>query len=143
MHLELPKKLAPIQADREALQQILIHLLQNAGAATPFEGTIRLKVQTQNEDGKEFILIQVSDTGGGISSDDLPRVFTRLYRADNVLIQGLGDTGVGLSITKTLTEAHHGRIWVESELGAGSTFSVLLPISISAPEQNHKAKGKK
>ena len=48
MHLELPKKLAPIQADREALQQILIHLLQNAGAATPFEGTIRLKVQTQN-----------------------------------------------------------------------------------------------
>ena len=143
MHLELPKKLAPIQADREALQQILIHLLQNAGAATPFEGTIRLKVQTQNEDGKEFILIQVSDTGGGIPSDDLPRVFTRLYRADNVLIQGLGDTGVGLSITKTLTEAHHGRIWVESELGAGSTFSVLLPISISAPEQNHKAKGKK
>ena len=143
MHLELPKKLAPIQADREALQQILIHLLQNAGAATPFEGTIRLKVQTQNEDGKEFILIQVSDTGGGISSDDLPRVFTRLYRADNVLIQGLGDTGVGLSITKTLTEAHRGRIWVESELGAGSTFSVLLPISISAPEQNHKTKGKK
>ena len=129
MHLELPKKLAAIQADREALQQILIHLLQNAGAATPFEGTIRLKVQTRNEDGSEFILIQVTDSGGGIAPDDLPRVFTRLYRADNVLIQGVGDTGVGLSIAKTLTEAQHGRIWVESEPGASATFSVLLPIA--------------
>jgi len=127
--LELPKKLAPIQADREALQQILIHLLQNAGAATPFEGTIKLKVQTQNEDGMDFILIQVADSGGGIAPDDLPRVFTRLYRADNVLIQGVGDTGVGLSIAKTLTEAQHGRIWVESEPGTSATFSVLLPIA--------------
>ncbi len=92
IHLELPKKLAPIQADREALQQILIHLLQNAGAATPFEGTIRLKVQTRTENGLEYILIQVADTGDGISAEDLPRVFTRLYRADNVLIQGVGDT---------------------------------------------------
>ena len=141
MHLELPKKLAPIQADREALQQILIHLLQNAGAATPFEGTIRLKVQTRTEEETEFILIQVTDTGGGISADDLPRVFTRLYRADNVLIQGVGDTGVGLSIAKTLTEAHHGRIWVESEQGVGSTFSVLLPIAGDGlPKRSSKLK---
>jgi signal transduction histidine kinase len=129
MHLDLPKKLAPIQADREALQQILIHLLQNAGAATPFEGTIRLKVQTRNEDGLEFIMIQVTDSGVGIPAEDLSRVFTRLFRADNVLIQGVGDTGIGLSIAKTLTEAHRGRIWVESDPGVGSTFSVLLPIS--------------
>ena len=144
MHLELPKKLAPIQADREALQQILIHLLQNAGAATPFEGTIRLKVQTRTENGLEYILIQVSDTGDGISSEDLPRVFTRLYRADNVLIQGVGDTGVGLSIAKTLTEAQHGRIWVESERSVGSTFSVLLPIASTEPEEKQaNGKGKK
>lgn len=144
IHLELPKVLSPIQADREALQQILIHLLQNAGAATPFEGTVRLKVQTQSENNLDYILIQVSDSGGGIASTDLPRVFTRLYRADNVLIQGVGDTGVGLSIAKTLTEAHHGRIWVESEQGIGSTFSVLLPIAGSlASEKNSEAKGKK
>lgn len=142
MHLELPKKLSPIQADREALQQILIHLLQNAGAATPFEGTIRLKVDTRTENGLEYILIQVTDTGDGISSEDLPRVFTRLYRADNVLIQGVGDTGVGLSIAKTLTEAQHGRIWVESERGVGSTFSVLLPIA-GADVAEKQAKGKK
>ena len=144
MHLELPKSLAPIQADREALQQILIHLLQNAGAATPFEGMVRLKVQTRSENGLDFILIQVTDSGGGIASEDLPRVFTRLYRADNVLIQGVGDTGVGLSIAKTLTEAQHGRIWVESEQGSGSTFSVLLPIAgATISENNIEVKGKK
>ncbi len=142
MHLDLPKALAPIQADREALQQILIHLLQNAGAATPFEGTIRLKVQTRTEDGLDFIMIQVTDSGVGIPAEDLSRVFTRLYRADNVLIQGVGDTGIGLSIAKTLTEAHHGRIWVESELGVGSTFSVLLPISGETIVDNKKVKGR-
>ncbi|HXF86413.1 MAG TPA: ATP-binding protein [Anaerolineales bacterium] len=129
IHLDIPKNMAPIHADREALQQILIHLLQNAGAASPVEGTIRLKVQTRTEEGNEYVLIQVSDTGGGIPAEDLPRVFTRLYRADNVLIQGVGDTGVGLSIAKTLTEAQKGRIWVETEMGVGSTFSVLLPVA--------------
>jgi signal transduction histidine kinase len=129
MHLDLPKNVAPIYADREALQQILIHLLQNAGAAAPLEGAVYLRVQTKTEDSKEYVLIQVSDTGGGIPPEDMSRVFTRLYRADNVLIQGVGDTGVGLSIAKTLTEAQKGRIWVESEAGVGSTFSVLLPIA--------------
>ncbi|MBL8061473.1 MAG: GAF domain-containing protein, partial [Anaerolineales bacterium] len=124
MHLEVPKALSTIHADREALQQILIHLLQNAGAATPFEGTIKLNVQTRSENNQDYILIKVTDSGGGIASEDLPRVFTRLYRADNVLIQGVGDTGVGLSIAKTLTEAQHGRIWVESDPGIGATFSV-------------------
>jgi signal transduction histidine kinase len=135
MHLDLPKNVASIYADREALQQILIHLLQNAGSASPVEGTVRLKVQTQSEDGKEYVLIQVSDTGGGIPAEDINRVFTRLYRADNVLIQGVGDTGVGLSIAKTLTEAQKGRIWVDSKMGVGSTFSVLLPIARKITEK--------
>jgi signal transduction histidine kinase len=136
MHLDLPKNVGSIYADREALQQILIHLLQNAGAASPLEGTVDLKVQTKAEDGKEYVLIQVSDSGGGIPPEDLGRVFTRLYRADNVLIQGVGDTGVGLSIAKTLTEAQRGRIWVDSQLGVGSTFSVLLPIAKNSTIKN-------
>ena len=129
LRLDLPKVMAPIHADREALQQILIHLLQNAGAATPIEGNVTLKVQTRLQEEQDYVLIQVTDSGGGILTEDLPRVFTRLFRADNVLIQGVGDTGVGLSIAKTLTEAQHGRIWVDSDPGAGSTFSVLLPIA--------------
>jgi len=129
IHLDLPRDMAAIYADREALQQIVIHLLQNAGAASPNEGSVDLKVKTQSEGGNDYVLISVTDTGGGIPAEDLPRVFTRLYRADNVLIQGVGDTGVGLSIAKTLTEAQGGRIWVETKAGTGSTFSVLLPIA--------------
>jgi signal transduction histidine kinase len=142
MHLELPRKVASVNADREALQQILIHLLQNAGAATPIEGTIHLKVQTTTEEGQDYVMIQVTDSGGGIPEEDLPRVFTRLYRADNVLIQGVGDTGVGLSIAKTLTEAQHGRIWVESEAGVGATFNVLLPIVKETADQRSKKESK-
>lgn len=131
INLELPKKLPPIHADTDALQQILIHLIQNAGAASPVDGTVTLRVKNHEEKGQDFILMQVSDTGGGIPADDLQRVFTRLYHAENVLIQGVGDTGVGLSIAKKLTEAQNGRIWVDSEENLGATFSVLLPISRS------------
>jgi signal transduction histidine kinase len=127
IHLDLPRNLAAVNADREALQQILIHLLQNAGTASPMEGTVALKVMTSMDEGRPYVMIQVTDSGGGIPEEDLPRVFTRLFRADNVLIQGVGDTGVGLSIAKTLTEAQNGRIWVESQPGVGATFSVLLP----------------
>ncbi len=128
LRFDIPEQLRPIQADREAIQQILIHLLQNAGAASPVEGSITLRVRTEREKEQNYILVQVADTGGGIPAEDLERVFSRLYRADNVLIQGVGDTGVGLSIAKALTEAQSGRIWVETEMGMGSTFSVLLPI---------------
>jgi signal transduction histidine kinase len=128
LRFDMPEALQPIRADREAIQQILIHLLQNAGAASSVEGSITLRVRTEREKEQDYILLQVADTGGGIPAEDLERVFSRLYRAENVLIQGVGDTGVGLSIAKALTEAQSGRIWVETEMGVGSTFSVLLPI---------------
>jgi signal transduction histidine kinase len=135
LRLDIPEAAPHVQTDRDALQQIFIHLLQNATAATQTEGIITLRVQLQSEANEHFISIQVTDTGGGISSDDIPRVFARRYRAEHSLIQGLGDTGVGLSIAKTLTEAQGGRIWVETEAGSGSTFSVLLPVLLEAEEE--------
>lgn len=128
LRIDIPESMQPIHTDREALQQILIHLLQNAGAASSVEGAVTLRVRMQKEKENEYALIQITDTGGGIPSEDLARVFSRLYRADNVLIQGVGDTGVGLSIAKALTEAQGGRIWVDTEMGSGSSFSVLLPL---------------
>jgi signal transduction histidine kinase len=136
LRLDITETSPHIQTDRDALQQILIHLLQNATAATHAEGNITLRVQMQNEKGSHFIFIQVADNGGGIASEEIPRVFARRYRAEHSLIQGLGDTGVGLSIAKALVEAQNGRIWVETEAGVGSTFSVLLPVLEELPEEN-------
>ncbi|MBU0511952.1 MAG: hypothetical protein KJ638_09665 [Chloroflexi bacterium] len=130
LRVDLPDEMPQLHADRDALQQILIQLLQNAGTASPINGEIFLRASTYNTgDDQDFVLMQVADQGGGISTDDLPRVFSRLYRADNPLIQGLGDTGVGLSIAKTLVEAHNGRIWVDTEMDKGSTFSLLIPLA--------------
>lgn len=140
LRVDLPDELPPIQADLEALQQILLNLLSNAIMATPADGevTLRARVETK-ENEPSFLLLQVTDQGGGIPSSDLPRVFSRLYRADNVLIQGIGDTGVGLAIVKTLVEAHHGRIWVDTEMDHGSAFSVLLPLATGASEEHSGA----
>jgi len=129
LRVDISPDLPEMLSDQDALLQIILHLLQNAGAATPIEGEITLKAEFSTALNDEIVEIKVTDTGEGIPKEELPRVFSRLYRADNPLIQGVGDTGVGLSIAKTLTEALGGRIWVESEPGVGSTFSLLLPVA--------------
>ncbi len=128
LRVDLPDSLPELTADRDALQQILIHLLQNAGSVTPSEGEIALRARLEKNGTDSHVLLQVSDTGDGIPNDDLPRVFSRLYHAEKALIKGVSDTGVGLAIAKTLVEAHHGQIWVDSKEGDGSTFSVKLPL---------------
>ncbi|HSB02362.1 MAG TPA: ATP-binding protein, partial [Anaerolineales bacterium] len=93
---------------------------------------------------EEFLLIQISDTGGGIPREDLQRVFTPLYRTDDVPARGVGEPGMGLFIAKTLTEAQNGRIWVDAEPGVGSIYNVLIPIARETPttesadKQNHE-----
>lgn len=130
LRVNLPRQMPPLNTDRDALQQILYHLLQNADAATPAGGAISLAALfEEQEDLGEYVLIQVSDSGGGIPEEALPRVFSRVYRAQNPVISGVGDSGVGLTIAETLTKALGGRIWVESQAGVGATFSVLLPLA--------------
>ncbi len=130
LRLDFPETMPFLLADYDALQQVLIQLLKNAGTVTPIDGEIFLRASIYpTDDEQDYVLMQVSDQGGGIPKEDLPRVFSRLYRADNPLIQGVGDTGVGLSIVKALVEAHNGRIWVDTEMGKGSTFSLLIPLS--------------
>jgi signal transduction histidine kinase len=89
LRLDIPDVPPPIQTDRDAIQQIFIHLLENATAATQVEGIITLRVQLQTEADKHFVSIQVTDSGGGIPSEDIPRVFARRYRAEHSRIQGL------------------------------------------------------
>jgi signal transduction histidine kinase len=134
LRMDIGEGLPLVSADRDALRQILTHLLSNAGGASRTEGDVILKVRDEvstgyNGQDSHALFISVRDSGGGIAAEDQPRVFQRFYRADAPLIAGLGDTGVGLSVAKALVEAHGGRIWLTSEPGQGSTFSVLLPMS--------------
>lgn len=124
VRLDLAEHLPPVHADRDSLYQIMSHLLANACLCSQPGTNVTISAQ-QTEDDK-YLSVSITDTGGGISPTDQPRVFARRYRADNPLVEGLGDTGVGLSIVKTLVEAHHGRIWVRSDMGHGSTFTFLL-----------------
>ena len=130
LKLDLEKDLPELRTDQDAVEQILNNLIANACMSTPSGGEMEIAARMQKEDPDgNFVLIQVRDSGGGIPTEDIPRVFSRLYRPDNPLIPGVGDTGVGLSIAKTLTEMLKGRIWVDSDMGVGSTFSVLLDAS--------------
>ncbi len=131
VRLDMALELPPIRADRDALYQIMLHLLSNACQCSR-SGT-EIVVTGHLEEAERglppYLHVSVRDTGGGIAPEDRPRVFQRFYRADKPLIPGLGETGVGMAIAKALVEAHGGRIWVESEMGVGSTFHFILPVT--------------
>jgi len=128
VRLDLPPELPAVRADRDSLYQILLRLASNAALCSK-EGTEVVIGAREDESSKsgKFIRISVQDTGGGIAPEDYPRVFRRFYRANQPLIQGMGETGVGMAMAKTLVEANGGRIWVESQPNVGSTFNFILP----------------
>jgi signal transduction histidine kinase/GAF domain-containing protein len=137
LNMNLPEEMPPVEADPESVRQIMANLLGNAIKCTQAGSTIEISAKKQpgnkpddtDEEEPKFLQISVRDSGGGIAHKDLGRVFERFYLAERPLIQGLGETGVGLSIVKSLVEAHGGKVWVDSEIGEGSIFHFLLPIS--------------
>jgi signal transduction histidine kinase len=132
LRLDIDEEMPPVEVDRDALQQILNHLVQNAVLITPPEKEVVLTTHTPlaEQNQQLALLITVRDSGPGIAPEDQPRVFTRLYRTEGPLIEGLGDTGVGMAVARTLTEAMGGRIWLESQIGSGTTFFILLPVQV-------------
>ena len=115
-----------VLADQQKLRQILNNLIGNAAKYTPKEGTVSVAAEIR---GGEAI-IRVSDQGVGISQEDQTKLFNEFQRVgDRSVAPG---TGLGLWLTAALIKAHGGRIWVESELGVGSTFFVALPTDETA-----------
>ncbi|WP_025783755.1 two-component system histidine kinase PnpS [Sporosarcina sp. D27] len=113
-----------IEADSGRLMQVLVNLLINAITYSKQGTTIRISGKKDHNS----VLISIADEGIGIEKEKLQRVFERFYRADLARSRDSGGTGLGLAIVKHLLEAHHGSIWVESELGEGSEFFMKLPI---------------
>jgi two-component system, OmpR family, phosphate regulon sensor histidine kinase PhoR len=109
---------ASINSDPEALRQIFTNLFDNALRHTPQGGRIRVAAQRAGNN----VVVRVSDTGSGIGTDHLPRIFERFYRVDPGRSRQEGGTGLGLAIVKHLVEAHGGRVEAESELGRGTTI---------------------
>ena len=109
--------------DLDFLQEIINNLIENAVKYTDNGGSIWVNVRADGDN----VLINVTDTGMGISPDNLTHIFQKFYRADNSATRTIGGTGLGLYIVKERVEAMGGRVWAESSFGEGSTFYVTLP----------------
>jgi signal transduction histidine kinase len=120
---EMPAGLPPALADPDRLEQVVRNLVANAVRHTPPGGLVLLTAAPDDD----AVVVQVRDTGEGIAAEDLPRIFERFYRSGPARDRDGGGAGLGLALVKELTEAMGGTVSVESQPGAGSTFTLHLP----------------
>jgi signal transduction histidine kinase len=120
--IEICSTPAPIRADVATLQRLVNILLENACRYTPPGGSITLKATADTE----RVLIEVRDTGIGISGEHLPRVFQRFYRVDSSRSRQMGGSGLGLALAKWIADQHHATLIVESEVGVGTCFRISI-----------------
>lgn len=125
-----------VQADRTRLEQILSNLIDNAVKFNRQGGLVTITAEPVDDEAS----IAIEDTGVGMTTSDLPRIFERLYRADKSRSNRIEGTGLGLSIVKHLVQAHGGEITVASELGRGSRFTFTIPIASVEKKRNRMLK---
>ena len=123
LSVDLPPDLPLVQADEARVRQVVANLLHNAIKFTPPGGQITITAEA----GPGDVVVEVRDTGIGVSRADLPRIFERFYKSDRARTRGRGGTGLGLAIARHIVEAHGGRIRVKSKEGKGSSFFFSLP----------------
>jgi two-component system, OmpR family, phosphate regulon sensor histidine kinase PhoR len=124
-HLNFPGTLPRLRADETRLQELIYNLLDNAVKYSKPGGTVFLRAESE----PDAVRLSVADQGSGISPDDLPRIFERFYRADKSRSSEQSGTGLGLSIVKHIAQLHGGTVEAQSELGKGTTISVLFPVT--------------
>jgi signal transduction histidine kinase len=130
LDMDVPDDLPPVLGDRERLVHVLGNLVSNAYKYTPDGGTIRIAINGNHRHGipADHLCIRVSDTGIGMSPQDVVKLEEKFFRADDDLIQQQPGTGLGVSIARNLVELHGGHFIVDSELGRGSTFLFTVPL---------------
>lgn len=109
--------------DKDKIKQVVYNLLSNANRYTDYGGKVIVCLEKRSSS----IVLKVEDSGMGIAENDMENIFERFYRTDISRNRETGGAGIGLTIVKTLTEAHKGKISVQSELGKGSTFILCFP----------------
>jgi len=119
----VPEDANTISADRNQIERVFINLIGNAIKFTPQKGKITINARK----AQNMVQVDIADTGCGIPEEAQEKIFEEFYRVDNPINQETKGTGLGLTLVKNIVEAHNGKIWVKSKLGAGSTFSFTLP----------------
>ncbi|MDW8350713.1 MAG: ATP-binding protein [Anaerolineae bacterium] len=128
LEIEVSNDLPEVFCDRTRIREVILNLLSNAGRFTE-RGGVRVRAWQDQGD----VVISVADTGPGILTSDLKRIFKPFEQLDGSIRRRYGGTGLGLTISKGFVELHGGKMWVESELGRGSTFYIRLPINPPPP----------
>ncbi len=128
---------AKLAGDNDQLHRVLVNLLDNAIRYTEANGRIELSLDVSGAPiSSGNLIIRVKDNGSGIAPDQLPHIFDRFYRADESRSRQTGNAGLGLAIVKSITEAHGGKVQVESTPGQGTCFTLILPrVPTPQPEQ--------
>jgi signal transduction histidine kinase/DNA-binding response OmpR family regulator len=120
---DIPEDIPPLFCDRTRIREVLLNLLSNAGRFTETGG---VRVRARQREG--YVVFSVADTGPGIAAADQARIFRPFQQLDGSIRRRYGGTGLGLSISKSFVELHGGEMWLESEVGAGTTFFFSLPL---------------
>lgn len=128
LHLDAPEPLPAVEADADRIRQILTNLLSNAVKFSPHGGAVTVGARHEGA----HVVVSVADQGVGIPAEAIPHLFSKFFRVDNQATRSVGGTGLGLALVKDIVEAHHGRVWVESVYGQGSTVWFTLPVAAQA-----------
>jgi signal transduction histidine kinase len=121
---DVPTDLGTVVADERKVRQVLLNLLSNAVKFTPDGGTIGVRARRRNDE----VEVSVRDTGIGIAREDQAKVFDEFQQVGKPTDRSREGTGLGLTLAKRFIELHSGRIWVESEVGTGTTFTFAMPV---------------
>jgi PAS domain S-box-containing protein len=124
LHVKTEDHLPLIIGNKSSVEAMFINLISNAIKYTPSGGQVNVEMS----ENAQNVQIDVSDTGIGVEDEDFPRIFDKFYRVRSEITKNISGTGLGLSIVKSVVDAHRGAINVESKVGKGTTFTVLLPI---------------
>ena len=135
--VDIPESISPVEADEHKLTQVISNLLDNAAKYSPQGGLVT--VSARHEPGRHQVVTSVSDHGVGIAYDDQVELFSLFHRVRRPENDGVGGTGLGLYIVKRLVELMKGEVWLESELGKGSTFFLSIPATFETAQESSLA----